>query len=1312
MRFEDMIPDYPDVSDPQIQRKLNQIPEYSELRGSVREPIPARGEYFKHQRLILLFMREYDRLFMKHELGTGKSCAAKSVASFYKYKYYPLKVENTSNFGMSDVDVNVVGFAEQSGQLALGLPPPDMFSRREAQAPSVGVSAFVDALHEFMTDWDTDIRHAFIIVKGPGLRREFERQITCACADPGEFDFVERAGDTSAETAKRKRRELGKWYTIETSRLFVRRHMCRRSGDRYELLPDEDLKKKFNGCFFFVDEVQALYNEARDGRSTTSTAKRVAQRARSETLEDFEFTYNALDHLFHTIERSKVIVGSGTPMMNNANEIKSPMNLILPLSMRMPRSMKVENMTMEQLEPYFRGRVSYVRELDTGAVVEQKGDHFLMSLDGEEVESSVRVFMSTMGKFQSDVYEKTMRGDFDEIDVVDSSASSPHEEPGFSLAILGNQDFDVDFEDAQAQIMAEIANLQAEMQRNQGKTGKTLTHFQGAEMNASLFVFPDGSLEGKVTEGDGSNMAKSGLGAFVFSPRRGVYRPTAEYLSKINSLEKLRTLSCTYAEILRLLIERPRDKAYIYLGDRVQGAGAINLSVCLEANGFENFRPSSAPAVTSTCGGGVFGRRISIPKKRRFAMITNYTSRAESDAILELYNAPENVHGEYILALIGSTVTGTGLNLMDTKRGHFLPWWNQSGILQAIGRIMRTLSHENLLREERARLASEGGNPDDAFVEVEIYRHAAMPISEDVPSIDLQLYAIGERKDRQIKRVERIMKQSAVDCVIHYKRNVRQGGDFVDGSPQCDYDVCIYECAAPPLPGIDDDADLVATSRAPRRREPSTRKMPVRSPAGMTTVLARRDVEKTMSDIVDYLQIHTRARLAHVSEVLGVSMLRATSAAYTLEREARVVLDRFGFPCVVRCLDRPVTQLVPRARGTTDAIVSLHRFFDFTEGQGVDPYDAYYTQTLHVSNVAIDIPAPTISGALTDSMGGALADRIERIGSNIKILETMPVPTQVELFELSTETLLRAASGEFALPAETARAVAWFFARYLYATSEPSEDLIRASEDLAKRGKGRGRKSRIDAPLQISFDVARTEVLHNSQAVVLLQKCSRNMGKCVDQKRVFIHTLNNKNVERTSYAVAAQMHGAHETIRVLAMHDRVPRWRDATLSEAPVYREILKNHHEKEIAEYGELYGSIYDDGKFRVHDLQSSKAGTARGEEIQRNRREEARGRVCTTWPPEHLVTLAYRAGVPSPPEAFVSASSHLKKARRDSDLVSFTKRPIKVVSAMPRDQSVYEHAWWSHFRFSGKKMKEAIIELCEQLRVAFLEKAKLLTV
>jgi hypothetical protein len=87
--------------------------------------------------------------------------------------------------------------------------------------------------------------------------------------------------------------------------------------------------------------------------------------------------YDIYHKILHSIENSKIILLSGTPMMDSANEIASVMNLILPLEEQLPSGVSFDNKfikdgiltadksELDVLRKAFKGRVSYVKSMPT-----------------------------------------------------------------------------------------------------------------------------------------------------------------------------------------------------------------------------------------------------------------------------------------------------------------------------------------------------------------------------------------------------------------------------------------------------------------------------------------------------------------------------------------------------------------------------------------------------------------------------------------------------------------------------------------------------------------------------------------------------------------------------------------------------------------------------------------------------------------------------------------------------------------------------------------------------------------------------------
>lgn len=181
------------------------------------------------------------------------------------------------------------------------------------------------------------------------------------------------------------------------------------------------------------------------------------------------------------------------------------------------------------------------------------------------------------------------------------------------------------------------------------------------------------------------------------------------------------------------------------------------------------------------------------------------------DEALKKFRSDKNKNGEEIKVFIGTRVIGEGLDFKRLRQVHIIdPWYNLSRHEQIIGRAIRNLSHRELPPEER---------------NVEIYQYAAIldenndKLSER-ESIDLKNYRMAENKDIIIKNITRIMKESAVDCVLFKNLNIIDSDKKIKQitssgrsielsiadkpySSMCDYKAdCNYKCNWMPNPRL------------------------------------------------------------------------------------------------------------------------------------------------------------------------------------------------------------------------------------------------------------------------------------------------------------------------------------------------------------------------------------------------------------------------------------------------------------------------------------------------------------------------------
>ena len=188
----------------------------------------------------------------------------------------------------------------------------------------------------------------------------------------------------------------------------------------------------------------------------------------------------------------------------------------------------------------------------------------------------------------------------------------------------------------------------------------------------------------------------------------------------------------------------------------------------------------------------------------RYVMITGDKSISPNN-IEEVRAATSdaNADGYQVKVILISQAGSEGLDFIGIRQVHVLePWYNMNRIEQIIGRAVRWCSHKLLSFIKR---------------NVEIYLYGTRlkgELKED-EAADLYIYRTAEAKAIQIGRVARVLKETAVDCLL----NIEQAGFTVSNINQtvkqrlangttinyqvgdkpytavCDYmDSCSYHC--------------------------------------------------------------------------------------------------------------------------------------------------------------------------------------------------------------------------------------------------------------------------------------------------------------------------------------------------------------------------------------------------------------------------------------------------------------------------------------------------------------------------------------
>lgn len=292
---------------------------------------------------------------------------------------------------------------------------------------------------------------------------------------------------------------------------------------------------------------------------------------------------------------------------------------------------------------------------------------------------------------------------------------------------------------------------------------------------ASLFVFPDGSI-GK--EGFAKYVKRKPVESIVVKQEKTKKTKYEFSLSKLlkseivtehpfnseNALEKLSNFSSKYAASIATILDAQKNgKSVFVYNEFVTGSGLILFGLILELFGFSKAN----------------GLEEKNSKKARYATLTSQASTDKQIGMLvNRFNKPDNMTGKIINVIIGSRKISEGFTFKNVQIIDIhTPWFNYSETSQVIARGHRLGSHKDLIEA--------GLNP-----QVAIYQRVSIP-NNKVKSIDFNMYKTSEDKDVSIKSVERVMKESAWDCSLSYKRNFVTG---LDGKRECDYMDCNYVC--------------------------------------------------------------------------------------------------------------------------------------------------------------------------------------------------------------------------------------------------------------------------------------------------------------------------------------------------------------------------------------------------------------------------------------------------------------------------------------------------------------------------------------
>ena len=189
--------------------------------------------------------------------------------------------------------------------------------------------------------------------------------------------------------------------------------------------------------------------------------------------------------------------------------------------------------------------------------------------------------------------------------------------------------------------------------------------------------------------------------------------------------------------------------------------GLIPMALALEEMGFVRYGENVNPLFKDRPSEIVDVRTMEPPKDKknfmpaRYIMITGEPRLSpNNDYEVKGVTNDDNINGNKIKVILISKAGSEGIDFKFIRQVHILePWYNMNRIEQIIGRAVRNFSHKDLPFEKR---------------NVQIFMYGTILGVNKEEAADLYVYRVAEYKAIQIGKVSRLLKETAVDCLLNH----------------------------------------------------------------------------------------------------------------------------------------------------------------------------------------------------------------------------------------------------------------------------------------------------------------------------------------------------------------------------------------------------------------------------------------------------------------------------------------------------------------------------------------------------------------
>lgn len=582
----------------------------------------------------------------------------------------------------------------------------------------------------------------FILTFGPASKEGWKSDLLFATRDTYLKDQEMLAQLPKQEKDRQRRIAINSAmqnYTILSYMTFYKKVLGEKISDK-KLVGDDKIKTSYRRN----EEGEIERELVVDRISNMDNSLIIVDEAHNLTGNEYGL---ALKKIIEKSQNLRVILLSATPMKNLADDIIELVNYLRPKKDPILRE-KVFTSDRNYMMQFKPGGQEYLQTMSTGYISYYRGKipyTFAKQIDKGEVIDGLlftHVVQCFMEPFQLKAYNRTIEEFDDALDRKSSSAAN-FVFPGFDKdkkTIIGHFS-----NDGINKVISHIDNNKKELI---------------AQINKQI-------LNNKISKEHITNFLDFG--------------ETKNLVGHLFKLDYLKNFSVKFYKCIKRLnrlVEGEKGTGIAFIYSNLVKAGGIEVfAECLKQNGYLEFQEDknnyqieddTIDAIT-----GLTFKNFNKKFKDRtfnpatYLLVTGSseegmvedTQEEKQRIIREVYNQPDNIDGSKLKLVLGSKVMNEGVTLENVKEVHILDvHYNLGKVEQVIGRGIRMCKHQNSITES------------NKYPEVKVYRYV-VSLKKELSS-DEKLYQKAEKKYLLVKKVERLLKEIAIDCPLLLHSNM------------------------------------------------------------------------------------------------------------------------------------------------------------------------------------------------------------------------------------------------------------------------------------------------------------------------------------------------------------------------------------------------------------------------------------------------------------------------------------------------------------------------------------------------------------